>query len=55
MNSLHQMESFDANIICFCDLNWCQRHVFFLLSKSSDPSQPGIKNNKINFCAKKSI
>jgi len=31
MNSSHQMEPFDANIIHFCGLNWCQCHVFFFI------------------------
>jgi translation initiation factor RLI1 len=31
MNSSHQMEPFDTNIIHFCGLNWCQCHVFFFI------------------------
>jgi hypothetical protein len=31
MNSPRQMKPFDANIIHFCDLNRCQRHVSFFI------------------------
>jgi len=55
MNSPRQMKPFDANIIPFCGLNQCQRHVSFFIVEIRRPLSARNKKIKIKFCAKKSI
>jgi hypothetical protein len=56
MNFPRQKKPFDTNFIYFDGLNQCQRHVFFLSSKSSDLSHSffnqGLKIIIINFYIK---
>jgi len=33
MNSTHQIEPFDTNIIRFGGLNWCQQHFYLSIAK----------------------
>jgi hypothetical protein len=57
MNFLHQMESFNLNIVSFGGLSWCQRHIslsiveiqrFLSLLSQSETK----KIIKIKFCTK---
>ena len=57
MNSSHQIESFDTNIVCLGGLNECQRYFSLSTTGIRRPlflfSQLGTKKiTKINFCSK---